>query len=41
MPDNTTQVEELRRQVYDLQQAAHGLERQLADAADPRQRKHW
>lgn len=35
MPDNTTQVEELRRQVYDLQQAAHGLERQLADAADP------
>lgn len=35
MPDNTTQVEELRRQVYDLQQAVHGLERQLADAGDP------
>jgi hypothetical protein len=35
MPDNTTRVEELRRQVYDLQQVVHGMERQLADAGDP------
>ena len=35
MPDNTTRVEELRRQVYDLQQVVHGMERQLADASDP------
>ena len=34
MPDNTTRVEELRRQVYDLQQVVHGLERQLANAED-------
>jgi hypothetical protein len=35
MPDNKTKVEELRRQVYDFQQAVHSLEQQLANAGDP------
>jgi hypothetical protein len=35
MPDNTLRIEELRRKVYDAQQAVHGYERQLAMAADP------
>ena len=35
MPDNKTRVEELRRQVYDFQQAVHSLEQQLANAGDP------
>jgi hypothetical protein len=34
MPDNAERVEELRRNVYDLQQVVHGFERQLANAAD-------
>jgi hypothetical protein len=34
MPSGETRVEELRREVYDLQQAVNGLELQMAQASD-------
>ena len=40
MPDNKTKVEELRRQVYDFQQAVHSLEQQLAEAKAAASKTH-
>jgi AcrR family transcriptional regulator len=34
MPDGSTHIEDLRREIYDAQQAAHQLERRLAEAED-------